>query len=129
MMLELVASVALGGLLLWLALGRDPGGTPDWVEAAGDPLEDTPRGRALLAIRELEFDRETGKIAETDYQAFRAQLSREAVRLLEVAPVATAAAAPTAPVDLRAPIVCRRCGPRPEPSAHFCSSCGDPVHA
>lgn len=87
MIFEVVASAALGALLLWLAFG---GGetTPkgDWIEAVDDPLEDTPRGRALLAIRELELDRETGKITETDYQALKAQLGREAIRLLDDAP-------------------------------------------
>ena len=123
MMLELVASAALGALLLWLVLGRETSATPDWVAAAGDPLEETPRGRALLAIRELEFDRETGKIADADYQALKAQLSREAVRLLDDSPSAPATA------GSRAPAVCRRCGPRPEAIARFCSKCGDPVAA
>lgn len=128
MILEAVASVALGALLLWLALGRSNRGPAhasgdDWAEAAGDPLEDTPRGRALLAIKELEFDRETGKVAESDYQALKAQLSREAVRLLDEAPVGTVS------TPGPGPIVCRRCGPRPEPVARFCSNCGGPVYA
>ncbi len=125
MILELVASAALGALLLWLALGREDSNRPDWKEAAGDPLEETPRGRALLAIKDLEFDRETGKINDVDYQALKAQLSREAVQLLDPAPAeaaATTLGTPTRPV-------CGRCGPRPEPIARFCSRCGEPVAA
>jgi hypothetical protein len=123
--LELIASGALGALLLWLVLGREESGRPDWVAAAGDPVEDTPRGRALLALKELDFDRETGKLAEGDYQALKAQLSREAVRLLDEAPAEAAAPAPVSP----ARPTCQRCGPRPEPAAHFCSRCGDPIGA
>ena len=125
MILELVAAAALGALLIWLALGRDDSDRADWMAVAGDPVEETPRGRALLALKELDFDRETGKIGDADYQALKAQLSREAVRLLEEQPGESAAApahAPTRPV-------CGRCGPRPEPVARFCSRCGEPVAA
>jgi hypothetical protein len=128
MILEITAAVLLGALLLWLALGTDEPRVERWADLVADPLEDTPRGRALLAIRELEFDRETGKIADGDYQALRAQLSRDAVRLIEASPGREAADA--GPTDAEpANAICSRCGPRPEPAALFCSSCGQPVHA
>lgn len=121
MIFETVAAAALGLLLVWLALGRSPRRV-DWDDGSTDALEETPRGRALLAIKELEFDRETGKINETDFQAFRAQLGREAVRLLD-SPAAPMTSGSDAIADIGPPS-CRRCGPRPESPARFCSRCG-----
>jgi hypothetical protein len=122
---ELVASVALGALLLWLAFGSTETAAISSVDDALDPLEDTPRGRALIAIRELDFDRETGKITEADYRALKAQLSREAIRLLDQTAVEPAIGSTPPP----AAAVCGRCGPRPEAAARYCSSCGDPIAA
>jgi hypothetical protein len=122
---ELVASVALGALLLWLAFGSTETGASSSVDDAVDPVEDTPRGRALIAIRELDFDRETGKITEVDYQALKAQLGREAIRLLDQTAVEPTIGSTPPP----ATSVCGRCGPRPEAAARYCSSCGDPIAA
>lgn len=129
MILEVVASVCLGALLLWMAFGGS-GGTQDIDEGEFDPVEETPRGRALIAIKELEFDRETGKIADDDYRELKERLSLEAMRVLDQTdPGATGAAVSEISVAGFRSLTCPTCGPRPEPDAIYCSNCGRRVPA
>ena len=120
MILELITAVLLGALVLWLALGSLGTRTEDDGLEEADPIEETPRGRALLAIKELEFDQATGKISDEDYLSIRGRLAIEAMQVLDqsVAVVASAGAVAT---------TCPQCGPRPESDARFCSGCGRPV--
>jgi ribosomal protein L40E len=60
------------------------------------------------ALRELEFDRQTGKISDTDYEPLKARYTAQALAVMR---------AGNAPV-------CEKCGPRPEADAEFCSRCG-----
>ncbi|MFL5489560.1 MAG: hypothetical protein ACJ8AJ_13860 [Gemmatimonadaceae bacterium] len=60
------------------------------------------------ALRELEFDRQTGKISDSDYEPLKARYTEQALAVMR---------AGNAPV-------CERCGPRSEADAEFCSSCG-----
>ena len=107
-----------------------------------DDFEDTPKGIALAALREIEFDRATGKLSEEDYAELKSKYTVEALAVLraEEAPPASAGdAAPPAvkpgdPVEAliadrvkklkESGIRCPQCGPRPESDALFCSSCG-----
>jgi hypothetical protein len=66
---------------------------------------------ALDALREIEFDRETGKLSDADYEALRSTYTRRAVEVMRAGDT----------------LVCATCGPRPEEDAHFCSSCGAPL--
>ena len=114
--LELVAALVLAAVVLWLVLGpmySAPAGaaTPNPLDDLVDPLE-TPRGRALEAIRELEFDRATGKIGDRDFAELSARYSAEALQVLRTE---------TAPRGIP---TCEQCGPRPESDARYCSSCG-----
>jgi hypothetical protein len=63
---------------------------------------------AVDALRELEFDRQTGKISDSDYEPLKARYTEQALAVMR---------AGNAPV-------CEKCGPRPEREAEFCSSCG-----
>jgi hypothetical protein len=123
MLLEAVAAalVGLAGLLLVLQplLRRQQSPPP-----AAEPIdpEETPRGIALAALKEIDFDRETGKLSEADYQFLKAKytgLALEALRAEESPPVAAPAEALSAGT-----LDCPTCGPRPEPDAIFCSTCG-----
>ena len=67
------------------------------------------RNQAIDALREIEFDRETGKLSDVDYDSLKASFTQQAL---------TAMRSATGPV-------CPRCGPRPETDARFCSSCGN----
>ena len=63
---------------------------------------------AVEALRELEFDRQTGKISDADYGTLKARYTEQALVVMRAG-------------DAR---VCERCGPRPEREAEFCSKCG-----
>jgi hypothetical protein len=132
----LVALAALALVLEPIALAR-PARTP----AAGDddldledPTEsDAPKVRALLALREIEFDRATGKLAEEDYVRLKAKFESDAIAAIraedQVAMEATRPASDRAEEVIRRARqqggrVCPTCGPRPESNAVFCSSCG-----
>ena len=120
MILELITAVLLGALVLWMALGGLGTQTVDDGLEDADPVEETPRGRALLAIKELEFDRATGKVSDDDYQSIRGRLAIEATQVLD-----RSAAASAPPVmTMRG---CPKCGPRAEAGARFCSACGLPA--
>jgi cytochrome c-type biogenesis protein CcmI len=63
---------------------------------------------AVDALRELEFDRATGKISDADYSSLKATYTRKALTMMRAGDR----------------FVCEKCGPRPETDAVFCSSCG-----
>jgi len=74
-----------------------------------------PKGRdagssSVDALRELEFDRQTGKISDSDYGTLKARYTEEALIVMRSAGSGSAA--------------CAACGPRPESDATFCSNCG-----
>jgi hypothetical protein len=69
------------------------------------------RSSAVDALRELEFDRQTGKISDADYEPLKDRYTEQAVAVMR---------AGNAPV-------CENCGPRPEQDAEFCSNCGAAV--
>jgi len=140
-MLELLAGVAVAVAALALVLEplmRRPGleslGVPDEPEAA--PLEESEsrKVQALLALKEIEFDRATGKLSDDDYAELKARYGRDALVAMdaertEAATVAGAADPAEALIrsvrkDLQ---VCPHCGPRPETGAAFCSDCGRPL--
>ncbi len=142
MLLEIVAALALAGVVLWLVfepMARP--GRPDlsWLEP--EVPEETRRGVALLALKEIEFDRETGKLSPRDYELLKARYSSEALAALRAEdPAAPAAGGPEELIAARlqslrsarssgqpAPAACRTCGPRPEAGARFCSRCGLPL--
>lgn len=84
MLFEAVAAGFVGAALLWLVL--QPILMPTHQEApADDPVdpEETPRGQALLALREIEFDRATGKLSEEDFQLLYQRYSARAIALLD----------------------------------------------
>ncbi|MBM4188586.1 MAG: hypothetical protein FJ206_14880 [Gemmatimonadetes bacterium] len=122
MIAELIAVVALVvsvGALLWRTGSTRPG------EVEPLPLDETSQGQALIAIKDLEFDHATGKVAEADYQSLRDRFVREAAGVLatEPDPVEAFLASRKALAAGRT-VACARCGPRPEPDARYCSSCG-----
>lgn len=115
--------------------------------ASDDDKQETPtaprvrdqnaEGTAIAALREIEFDKATGKLSDKDYDSLRAMYTRDALAELRAADnLAT-----NASVNAGGPVTddmveaairraknathdCTVCGPRPEPDAIFCSSCG-----
>ncbi|HEX6645128.1 MAG TPA: zinc ribbon domain-containing protein [Gemmatimonadales bacterium] len=122
---ELVAAVVIGLLAVGYLLAPLiwPPAAPARAPMGYAEFEETPRGQALLAIKEIEFDRATGKLSQHDYEELKLRYTARAVALLEAetaaAPTPGAAAVPASRVP-----TCPTCGPRPEPDALICSSCG-----
>lgn len=84
---------------------------------------------AIVALREIEFDRATGKLSDADYNELKTTYSARA--LAEIRAVdASPGAAPVDPVEARVRAYrlarkdCSSCGLRPEPDAVYCSTCG-----
>lgn len=152
MLYEAIAAALVALTVVALIIGplTHPGQGP--VAGADEPedIEETPKGMALTALREIEFDRETGKLSDDDYAALKSKYTAEALAILRlesgdrapaVSPAAAghgAAPASGAPAGdaveamiadrvrtmQASSIRCRSCGPRPESDALFCSSCG-----
>ncbi len=150
-MLELLAGAAVTIAALALVLeplarsgARRPPqtGDPD-DEFEFTPLEESesPKVQALLALKEIEFDRATGKLSDEDYERLKVTYSRKALDALNAEEhqhkADHARAAAVAPGDDPAEALireargqlrlCPRCGPRPEAEAAFCSECGQPL--
>jgi rRNA maturation endonuclease Nob1 len=139
---EAVVAALVGVAAVWLVLQPllHPGRRAAPVFEPLDP-EETPKGIALAALKEIEFDRETGKLSDVDYEFLKAKYTAAALDALrrergEEAPddieamiaakvrALRSASAPTSPDASDPGPVCAGCGPRPEPDAIFCSSCG-----
>jgi hypothetical protein len=95
------------------------------------------RESAIDALREVEFDRATGKLSDDDYVSLRARYTAEAVTELRASEAgatgASASPSDAAGVDAAELLIsrfrarqvsCDNCGPRPEPDALYCSNCG-----
>jgi rRNA maturation endonuclease Nob1 len=145
MVLEALMATAVGLAVLWLVLQpvlRPSSRSTPMIEPL-DP-EETPKGVALTALKEIEFDRETGKLSDSDYEFLKNKYTAAALDALrqeseEVASddIEAMVAAKVRALRSRATTssntttlskgsgpVCTTCGPRPEPDAIFCSGCG-----
>lgn len=135
MVSEAIAALLVGLAGLLLVLQPLLRGQRTTAPAPDEPLdpEETPRGAALAALKEIDFDRETGKLSDGDYQFLKAKytaIALEALRAEEssgtdlVESLIAARARPAADVRAKGTPECRTCGPRPEFDALFCSTCG-----
>jgi len=140
--IEFVIGVLLAAAAVWFVLqpifraelvGR---GTREAASGGdGQDADDdlSPRAVALGALREIEFDRATGKLSDVDYDALHRKYTAAALEALR-AESGVREGPPLAPAAQRAPAVagpsrtplpaCPTHGPRPEPDAAFCSECG-----
>lgn len=152
-LLQTVAAVLVLLAVVAVIIGPLAGHSVPPSPAVDEPedLEDTPKGVALTALREIEFDKATGKLSDEDYTELKAKYTAEALAVLrkekanEAAAEATSVPEP-AGSDLPVPSPnsdpveamvaerlrqlqsgaarCPVCGPRPEGDALFCSTCG-----
>ena len=88
---------------------------------------------AVVALRELEFDRATGKLSENDYAELKTRYTREAIAAMRRERPGEGSVAQGRPSDdevealvraYRESRACPTCGPRPESDAVYCSNCG-----
>jgi rRNA maturation endonuclease Nob1 len=140
--------LAIAALLLVLEpllsgrnVGQSPEPDPQGSDARG--ADSDAEGSAIAALREIEFDRETGKLSDADYADLKQRYTRAAIDEMrgEDAVVETsnnasiiAAAASTRSIDAAVDAAiararasrpsCNDCGPRPEVDAMYCSNCG-----
>jgi len=102
----------------------------------------TPRGAAdtedsaIVALREIEFDRATGKLSESDYSELRRTYAQRALAEMRAQQGSASQSSDAAPIGAadpvealvsayrRAHVDCPTCGLRPEPDAVYCSNCG-----
>jgi cytochrome c-type biogenesis protein CcmI len=84
--------------------------------------EEVPGSTAVEALREIEFDRQTGKLSDADYTSLKASYTERALAELRSEPVAEPAPSPQDVPAQR--LTCPECGPRPESDAAYCSDCG-----
>lgn len=138
MVWEAVAAAAVGLLVLWLVLSplrshdvRMPAADEPWEL---EDAEETPRGAALAALKDIEFDRATDKLAESDYADLKARYTAVAVAAMRaedaerrVDDVEAMIAARSRALRNGGQVACYECGPRPEADALFCSNCGRPL--
>lgn len=126
--------LVLGTVLALLALGfvlfplfeQDSGASRG--RRIGATIEEDP----VAALREIEFDRATGKLSDEDYAALKSRYTELALARMRAGESADAMAA-LSPEDAAEAAVrrhraalreCVTCGPRPEPDAVYCSTCG-----
>ncbi|MEE8191775.1 MAG: zinc ribbon domain-containing protein [Gemmatimonadales bacterium] len=140
-MLELIAGVVVA--LVAVAVVLEPLISPRGARQAAADLDEaefmdieeseSPKIQALLALKEIEFDRATGKLSEEDYGALKAKYAKIALEAMDAEERAeTGVAADAAEELIRQAAqakVCPACGPRPETDAAFCSECGQKLTA
>jgi hypothetical protein len=93
------------------------------------PRVDRKDDLAIAALREIEFDRATGKLSDADYATLRERYASEALAAMrasgsENAGVADDPAEAAIRAYRSAHPTCGKCGIRPETDAIYCSNCG-----
>jgi hypothetical protein len=119
----ILAVGALAYVLFPLLVGPAPAARHMRRYGAPSPA---PEQDAVVALREIEFDRVTGKLSDGDYDELRTRYTQralEALRALDASSPDDEAEAAVLAYRSRLK-QCARCGPRPEPDAMYCSSCG-----
>jgi hypothetical protein len=100
----LLAIAALSFVLYPLLIGAYPGPIEKTREKASEH-------RAVDALREIEFDRATGKLSDTDYDELKASYTQKAINAMRSS----------------SDSICESCGYETEAGARFCSRCGKPL--
>lgn len=96
------------------------------------------RELAMQGLRELEFDREMGKLSQADYASLRAPLEARALAAMSALAGSRSAARPSAvstsasvamPSPIRRVRFCPECGTAIAPAHKFCAGCGTAIDA
>ena len=142
-MAYLAAAMIIAGVALFVAapLGGDifPRRQRSSGEVDRERLEHE-RGLAVQGLRELEFDREMGKLSESDYRSLYAALEQRALKAMaaleglrvdpargkgSVRRIASARGGAGAPRGTPREInFCPQCGARCSADSRFCGECG-----
>ncbi len=119
----IIALVAFAFVLYPLITASRPSTRP--VAAA----EVIPGSTAVEALREIEFDRQTGKLSDADYATLKTSYTERALAELRAEPSSAPPAEPDAVEALISAYraqrrTCPEHGQRPESDAAYCSECG-----
>ncbi len=121
----LLAVLALAYVLYPLLAGEAPAPVRRTPSGARSPSSEH---EAIVALREIEFDRATGKLSDADYADLKARYTERALAAMRAASTTAGDPEDEAEAVVRAYRAqlrsCARCGPRPEPDAAYCSTCG-----
>ena len=126
----LLAVGALAYVLYPLMVGPVPARR---VARAVAPSAKAVEHEAIVALREIEFDRVTGKLSDADYDELKSRYTTRALQAMRASDAVSEAANGASPDDaIEAAVAayrermrsCPSCGPRPEPDALYCSHCG-----
>ena len=139
-MLELIGGILLAAGAVYFVLqpilrpGSSGGEERDAgsVDEGDDPDDDfSPRAVALRALKEIEFDRATGKLSDADYDNLKTKYTTEALAALRadatgsgMRDAGSVSGAGSLPASRIPHPTCPTHGPRPESDAAFCSECG-----
>ena len=84
MLLEAIAAGLVGLALLWVVFEPMLGPPRISTSRLGDldDIEETRKGLALTALKEIEFDRETGKLSDADYAYLKSRYTSAAIEAL-----------------------------------------------
>jgi NADH pyrophosphatase NudC (nudix superfamily) len=138
----LAAAMIIAGVALFVAAPLAGGLLAPRRRTAGDLDRDRlehDRGLAVQGLRELEFDREMGKLSDVDYQSLRAALEQRALAAMsslddlgkaeasrskqaQVRRIDSARSASPRKINF-----CPQCGVRSQADAKFCAECGAPL--
>jgi len=131
--LTLILGIALvTGVVVWVVVHPITAGRSAPIQRAEhEPTEAESRKRiALLALRDVELDYQTGKLDTGDYRELRAEAAARALAAIDAVElgdrgVGGSGPHSSGPEDLAEGLEpCRDCGYRVEPGSRFCSSCG-----
>ena len=142
-MAYLAAAMIVAGVALFVAAPLGGGIFPRRQRSASEVDRERlehERGLAVQGLRELEFDREMGKLSESDYRSLYASLEQRALRAMaalerfrvdpargkgSVRRIESARGAAGAPrVAPREINFCPQCGVRCPTDSRFCGECG-----
>ena len=101
--------------------------TPYRAPLSAEQAAGAAEQEAVVALREIEFDRATGKLSDSDYGELHARYTDRALEAMRGADSSGPAGDPVeaAVLAYRARLrQCVTCGPRSEPDAIYCSTCG-----
>lgn len=120
---SLLAVGALAFVLLPLLVPRAPaaGARKATARFVTEPSED----ESVVALREIEFDRATGKLSDADYDELKTRYTMRALASLRAHAASPEDVAEAAVIAYRSRLrSCTTCGPRSEVDAIYCSTCG-----
>ena len=126
---SVIVAVAAVGALAWVTLPMRIGGPRIAEEESPEAADASARkNTALVALLELEEERDSGKLSTDDYKDLRGQYEREAINALNDADAVSVSESEDDVVEaeirrIKASLTCPSCG-SPRTPGEPCNRCG-----